>query len=67
MPRTTDPQDMHGAITAFPDHLEEGWRRGEAAESFGLGGPYSGLVICGMGGSAMGLFTAAMPLPGMPY
>jgi glucose/mannose-6-phosphate isomerase len=50
-----DPQDMHGAIRAFPDHLREGWTRGEAAEAFGLdAGDVSGVVVCGMGGSAIG-------------
>jgi glucose/mannose-6-phosphate isomerase len=46
---------MHGAIAAFPDHLREGWRRGAAAEAFGLeAGTLNGVVVCGMGGSAIG-------------
>ena len=51
----TDPQDMHGAISAFPDHLAEGWSRGVAADDFGLeASAYNGVVLCGMGGSAIG-------------
>ncbi len=50
-----DPQDMRGAIRAFPDHLDEGWQRGAAAEGFGLDARrFSGVVVCGMGGSAIG-------------
>ena len=50
-----DPDDMRGAVRAFPDHLAEGWERGGAVESFGLdGASYDGVVVCGMGGSAIG-------------
>ena len=50
-----DPDDMRGAVRAFPDHLEEGWRRGAAVESFGLeAASLDGVVLCGMGGSAIG-------------
>lgn len=50
-----DPQDMHGAIRAFPDHLDEGWRRGAATDDFGLdAAALDGVVVCGMGGSAIG-------------
>ena len=50
-----DPQDMHGALRAFPDHLAEGWRRGAAADGFGLDvSGLNGVVVCGMGGSAIG-------------
>jgi glucose/mannose-6-phosphate isomerase len=49
-----DPQDMRGAIRAFPDHLLEGWQRGGDAR-FGLGADdLGGVVVCGMGGSAIG-------------
>ena len=50
-----DPDDMRGAVRDFPGHLATGWGRGEAAESFGLdAGDLDGLVLCGMGGSAIG-------------
>ena len=50
-----DPDDMRAAVRAFPDHLRTGWERGEAAESFGLdAGALDGVVLCGMGGSAIG-------------
>ncbi len=50
-----DPDDMRGAVRDFPQHLATGWERGEAAESFGLdAGPFDGVVLCGMGGSAIG-------------
>ena len=49
-----DPQDMRGAIRAFPDHLHEGWQRGADA-AFGLDADdLNGVVVCGMGGSAIG-------------
>ena len=54
MPDSFDPQDMHGAISAFPDHLDEGWNRGAAAEDFDIRRPFSGVLVCGMGGSAIG-------------
>ena len=50
-----DPGDMRAAVRAFPDHLEEGWSRGAAVESFGLdASDLDGVVLCGMGGSAIG-------------
>ena len=68
--RRLDPQDMHGAVAAFPGHLRQGWRRGEAAESFGFqASDFDGVVICGMGGSAIGgdllraLAEGEAPLP----
>lgn len=46
---------MRGAIRAFPDHLAEGWDRGADATGFGLDADdLNGIVICGMGGSAIG-------------
>ncbi len=67
-----DPDDMRGAIRAFPDHLATGWDRGEAAESFGLDAArLDGVVVCGMGGSAIGgdlvrgWVEASSPLPFM--
>jgi glucose/mannose-6-phosphate isomerase len=65
-----DPQNMHGAIHAFPEHLAEGWDRGAGAEHFGLSaGDFDGLVVCGMGGSAIGgdlLRTLAEPEAPIP-
>ncbi len=65
-----DPDDMRGAVRAFPDHLEEGWTRGAVVESFGLDGTaFDGVVLCGMGGSAIGgdlvrgLVEPTSPLP----
>ena len=65
-----DPDDMRGAVRAFPDHLQEGWERGAAAESFGIDvGSLNGVVVCGMGGSAIGgdlvrtLVEAESPVP----
>ena len=65
-----DPGGMHAAIAAFPEHLREGWRRGEAAEAFDLDtADLSGVVVCGMGGSAIGgdlvrtLAEASAPVP----
>ena len=50
-----DPDDMRGAIRAFPDHLATGWSRGAAVDGFGLAGAeIDGVVVCGMGGSAIG-------------
>lgn len=50
-----DPGNMHEAIKDFPDHLEEGWERGSAADGFGLtADQFDGAVVCGMGGSAIG-------------
>ena len=50
-----DPDDMRAAVRAFPDHLATGWERGAAADGFGLdAGAFDGVVLCGMGGSAIG-------------
>ena len=50
-----DPDDMRAAVRAFPDHLAEGWRRGAEADTFGLDADdLDGIVLCGMGGSAIG-------------
>lgn len=48
-----DPQDMHGALRAFPDHLAEGWRRGASPLSV-RAADLDGVLVCGMGGSAIG-------------
>ncbi|HYE96108.1 MAG TPA: hypothetical protein VD962_07845, partial [Rubricoccaceae bacterium] len=50
-----DAQGMHGAIRSFPDHLAVGWERGEAAQAWGFtADQFDGVVVCGMGGSAIG-------------
>lgn len=50
-----DPGDMRAAVRAFPDHLAEGWERGAAADAFGIdASALNGVVVCGMGGSAIG-------------
>ena len=50
-----DPGDMRAAVRAFPDHLAEGWRRGAEADRLGLrADDLDGVVLCGMGGSAIG-------------
>ena len=50
-----DPQDMRAAIAAFPTHLADGWTRGGAAADAGLRiDDLDGVVVCGMGGSAIG-------------
>ena len=67
---TLDPGDMRGAVRAFPDHLQDGWERGAAAEAFGVdASSLNGIVVCGMGGSAIGgdlvrtLVEAESPVP----
>ncbi len=50
-----DPDAMRTAVRAFPDHLQEGWTRGATAAGFDLHATdFDGVVICGMGGSAIG-------------
>ncbi len=60
-----DPQDMRGAVRAFPDHLDIGWARAEAVDDLtrffeSPGQPtfdaraLNGVVLVGMGGSAIG-------------
>ena len=50
-----DPGDMRAAVRAFPDHLAEGWERGALAEDYGIdASALNGVVVCGMGGSAIG-------------
>ena len=50
-----DPGDMRAAVRAFPDHLAVGWERGAAVDDFDLdASAFDGVVLCGMGGSAIG-------------
>ena len=67
---STDPSDMRAAVRAFPEHLAEGWARGAAFDDAGLEpSAFDGVVICGMGGSAIGgdlvraLVEPTSPLP----
>jgi len=49
-----DPQDMRAAVRAFPDHLVTGWHAAVGADAFGVFDGLDGVVVCGMGGSAIG-------------
>ncbi len=51
-----DPADMLGRVLAFPSQMEEAWAIGaEFAGSASLArGSFSHVVVCGMGGSAIG-------------
>ncbi len=49
-----DPQDMFGAVRAFPDHLREGWRRAERLRPGHSADDFDQVVFVGMGGSAIG-------------
>ncbi|MEM1114860.1 MAG: bifunctional phosphoglucose/phosphomannose isomerase [Bacteroidota bacterium] len=73
MPTTlhhNDPGAMRAAVRAFPDHLAEGWRRGRVISDFDLrAADVDGVVICGMGGSAIGgdlLRTLVEPTASVP-
>ena len=55
--RRWDKKDMYGVIRAFPEHLHDGWHRASRqADRIGLLSrkTFSGVVITGMGGSAIG-------------
>lgn len=66
-----DPDGMRAAVHAFPDHLEEGWTRGEAVAGFDLHATdFDGVVVCGMGGSAIGgdlVRTLVEPTAAVPF
>ncbi len=60
-----DPQDMRGAVRAFPDHFDVGWTRAEAVDDLTRffespdqpafdARSLNGVVLVGMGGSAIG-------------
>lgn len=51
-----DASDMLGRILAFPDQMERAWKiGGEFAQAAKLPrGPFARVVVCGMGGSAIG-------------
>jgi glucose/mannose-6-phosphate isomerase len=52
-----DPSDMLGRVLGFPAQMEEAWKIGEAfasrAEAL-RAKPFERVVVCGMGGSAIG-------------
>ncbi len=53
--RRIDPQDMFGAVLDFPNHLREGRSRAASADLGRLPGDADhGVVVLGMGGSAIG-------------
>ena len=77
---TQDPQDMRAAVRAFPDHLDVGWTRAAAVDDLARffetpadgafdPGALNGVVLAGMGGSAIGgdlvrtLVQAESPVP----
>ena len=79
-PAAQDPQDMRAAVRAFPDHLDVGWARAEAADDVARffespaepvfdAAALNGVVLVGMGGSAIGgdlvrtLVAAESPVP----
>jgi glucose/mannose-6-phosphate isomerase len=68
-----DPQDMHVAIARLGDHVAEGWASAWQAAA-GVAdmrppGGWDGVVICGMGGSAIGadVIRTALPDLTVPY
>ena len=68
--RSLDPADMLGHVRAFPDHLAVGWQRGADAAGYGWQATdFNAVVVCGMGGSAIGgdlLRTFAEPEAPVP-
>ena len=49
-----DPQAMRAAVRAFPDHLATGWDAAAVVDTLPLYDAVDGVVVCGMGGSAIG-------------
>jgi len=49
-----DPKDMAGAIAGFPGHFQQGWRLAAELEPRHRAQELDGVVVIGMGGSAMG-------------
>ncbi|MCZ7543068.1 MAG: SIS domain-containing protein [Anaerolineae bacterium] len=52
--KALDPQDMIGHINAMPDHIERTWSRAQALPLPNRFAQADKVVICGMGGSAIG-------------
>jgi glucose/mannose-6-phosphate isomerase len=51
-----DPSDMLGRVLAFPSQMETAWEIGNAFVKTATlsSGPFTRVVVCGMGGSAIG-------------
>lgn len=49
-----DPADMLGRVVSFPAQMEEAWNIGAAFGPSVIPGGYRQIVVCGMGGSAIG-------------
>jgi glucose/mannose-6-phosphate isomerase len=68
-----DPEDMHVAIARLGDQVAEGWAAAwEAAAGVAdmrPSGGWDGVVVCGMGGSAIGadVIHVALPHLRLPY
>lgn len=67
--RTCDPSGMLGVALGLPRQVREGWALGRAAQVLPLSAAPEHLVICGMGGSAIGgdllsgYLASACPIP----
>jgi glucose/mannose-6-phosphate isomerase len=49
-----DASDMLGLVMSFPDHMEDAWNIGRSFAAGITPGDYKNVVVCGMGGSAIG-------------
>jgi glucose/mannose-6-phosphate isomerase len=49
-----DPGDMYGRVVSFPGQMEDAWRIGAEFASHLQRSSFSRVVVCGMGGSAIG-------------
>jgi len=49
-----DPADMLGRVVGFPEQMEDAWNIGAAFSPRVKPGDYRQIVVCGMGGSAIG-------------
>ena len=49
-----DPGDMLGKVTAFPEQMARAWEIGGEFASGLAAGDYRHVIVCGMGGSAIG-------------
>jgi len=54
-----DPGDMYGRVVSFPEQMEDAWRIGAAFAADFPRQTFSRVVVCGMGGSAIGGDMAA--------
>lgn len=66
-PLTLDPKNMLGAVRDLPTQVERGWERARRLVLPTTHGRPRGIVLAGMGGSAIaGDLTAALVAPAMP-